>query len=361
VRFANAVAAPRDLDPEALDLEMLALIAAMRHVLTSQLHRHFNAERATTTTQRRLKRLSDAGFVERLQFHRCDGGGIPMCYAITTAGRRVLAEHGRQVEHALADASRPTSNAPGDDALRQARHDVHVTGWVLALAGTLAGAPAVICGPDESVLSPPARSHNNGQRPLAPRELCLPGGRTPHDFLRTDANGRRAEVERFDSLRPDAVLRSATPSRQVITDVFVELDDRPAVGRNARKLERYDHFLSGWSVHTKRYGQRAEAQPVVVFVCRDRSRARECARTADAVLCACRAYAGEYPFDWEYPGRRRTLFAAERDVHEGVGHAYGVPPLPPAVRVAAAHGDPRAGELTAEPQELPVAATPTRT
>jgi hypothetical protein len=30
-----------------------------------------------------------------------------------------------------------------------------------------------------------------------------------------------------------------------------------------------------------------------VFVCRDRTRARECARVADAVLTACRAYAGE--------------------------------------------------------------------
>ena len=70
------------------------------------------------------------------------------------------------------------------------------------------------------------------------------------------------------------------------------------------------------------------------------------------LLTACRAYAGEYPFDWEYPGRERILFAAERDVHDGILYAYGVPRLPPAVRVTAAHGDPRAAEATAEARAI---------
>jgi hypothetical protein len=91
---------------------------------------------------------------------------------------------------------------------------------------------------------------------------------------------------------------------------------------------------------------------VVVFVCRDRTRARECASAADSVLCACRAYAGEYPLDWEYPGRERIVFAAERDAHEGQLRAYGVPRLPPSVRVSAAHGDPRAAEAAVQAREI---------
>jgi hypothetical protein len=90
----------------------------------------------------------------------------------------------------------------------------------------------------------------------------------------------------------------------------------------------------------------------VVFVCRDRGRARDCATHADSVLCACRAYAGEYPFDWEYPARERILFVAERDVHERSLNGYGVPRLPPEVRVSAAHGDPRARLTAIEPREL---------
>jgi hypothetical protein len=87
-------------------------------------------------------------------------------------------------------------------------------------------------------------------------------------------------------------------------------------------------------------------------VCRDRTRARECARKADAVLTACRAYAGEYPADWEYPGREGILFVAERDAHEGRLRSYGVPRLPPDVRVSTARGDPRAREPVAEPRDL---------
>ena len=58
--------------------------------------------------------------------------------------------------------------------------------------------------------------------------------------------------------------------------------------------------------------------------------------------------------DWEYPGRERILFAAERDMHEGLLRACGVPRLPPEVRVTLAHGDPRAGETTVEAKEIPV-------
>src|SRR5437660_1017830 len=87
--------AVRAIEPDGLDLEILSLIARLGHVLTSQIHRHFNAARAVTTTQRRLKRLSDAGLVERFQFHRRDGGGVPMCYVAAHAGLDALRATGR--------------------------------------------------------------------------------------------------------------------------------------------------------------------------------------------------------------------------------------------------------------------------
>jgi hypothetical protein len=268
--------------------------------------------------------------------------------------------------------------------LRQARHDVHVAGWALALERAVGGTLLKLCGSEQSALSPPLRSTPDGRVGLGPGDLRLPGGRAAHDFLRTDPTGERVEVERFETVRPDAIVTlpggvhvqptcagedglpvvpalempassgaPATGTRMPAIDVIVELDDRLPVGRGAGKLERYDHFLAGWSVHTSRYGRRMEAVPVVVFVCRDRGRARECARRADTVLRACRAYAGEYPFDWEYPGRERILFVSERDVHERLLHAYGVPRLPPEVRVTVAHGDPRAGEAVADQRDIP--------
>jgi hypothetical protein len=161
------------------------------------------------------------------------------------------------------------------------------------------------------------RSTPEGRVALGPGDLRLPGGRTPHEFLRTDAAGQRLEVRRFETVRPALTIELpegprgvAADQRIPATDLLVELDDRLAAARDARgiaKLERYDHLVAGWALQTGRYGRRMQGPPSVVFVCRDRVRARECARRADAVLTACRAYAGEYPAEWEYPGRERKF------------------------------------------------------
>jgi hypothetical protein len=52
--------------------------------------------------------------------------------------------------------------------------------------------------------------------------------------------------------------------------------------------------------------------------------------------------ADEYPREWDYAGRERMLFAAERAIHERSLEAYALPQLPPEVRVARADGDRRA-------------------
>ncbi len=379
LRWARTVASPRPLEPDPLDLEILALVAGARHVLTTQIHRRFNPQRALTTTQRRLKRLSDAALVERFQFHRRDGGGAPMCYVIAPRGLELLAANGR-VDFAQREvgeerdpspkssffssssspasppsssslSSQPSSSsrpAAGDRPLRQARHDVHVTGWALALERALGGSALKLRGPEESTLSPPLRSTPAGRVAIGPADLRLPGGRAPHDFLRTDSAGARVEVERFETVRPDASVEvPPAPGGVGAAGVclLVELDDRLSTRAHlsaVAKLERYDHLLAGWSVCVPRFTRRGAPRPLVVFLCRDRPRARECARRADHLLSACRAYAGEYPRDWEYPGRSAIVFASERDAHEGLLLAYGVPRLPPAVR--AADGDPHASE-----------------
>ncbi len=277
-----------------------------------------------------------------------------MCYVITAAGVGVLSENdhlgaeGEGNRDRLGAPGAPTGRSDDERRLARARRDVHVAGWALALELFLGDARPNLRGRAESALSPPLRSTPGGRTPVGPVDLRLPGGRVPHDFLRTDAGGQSVEVERFETVRPDAIVELPAPR----IDVMVELDDRMRSGRVSGKLERYDHFLAGWSVQTRRYGGRLDSVPLVVFVCRDRSSARDCTRRADMVLRACRAYAGEYPFDWEYPGREHMLFVSERDMHEGLDRAYGVPLLPPDVRVLAARGDSRAGQVTAEPRQL---------
>jgi len=328
--------------PEALDLEMLLLVAELGHLLSSQIHRRFNAGRAASTTQRRLKRLADGGLVERFQFHRPDGGGVPMCYAVSALGCALLAERGHEVAHLLSEPERAGGEGEGDriaGRLQAMRREIHVAGWALALAAV--AETSWIRGPRDSMLAPP-RAPGPLRGPLTPAELALGGGRVPHDFLHRLRSGELLEAERFDSLRPDGIiaLRAGPGEREL--DILIERDDRPAADGWLAKLERYDHFLAGWSLHTARYGAGGRARPLAVFICRDRPRARAAARAADGVLRAARAYPGEYPWAWEHPGREGILFAAERDAHEGLLAAYGVPPLPPATRAAAAGEDPAA-------------------
>jgi len=346
VRRAGSPINPSQLRPDALDLEMLALIARCGYVLSSQLHRHFNPQRAITTTQRRLKRLSDAAWVERFQFHRRDGGGVPMCYAITRTGRELLSKleaedgsllRGLNIEAGSQREGRRRGQGSSDE-LSQARRDVHVTGWALALIALDADPRASVRGRAESVLSPPRRGP--GATPMGPDHLRLPGGRVPHDFLRPEGRSQSVEVERFETIRPDATVE--LDRRRL--DVMVEFDDRLPLGGAAAGLHRYDHFLTGWSAHVPRHGERRQSDLLLVFVCRDRSRARRCAQAADGAMLACQAYPGEYPQDWDYAGRSRVLFVSERDVHEGLDRAYGVARIPPAARVALSGGDPTAAE-----------------
>ena len=353
VRWGRRASALVGFEPEPLDLEMLRLMCELGHLLSSQIHRWFNPDRAPTTTQRRLKRLSDAGLVDRLQFHRRDGGGAPMCYRVSTAGRALLTSLDRPGGPLDVDANRGSASARRESStkiseLRGVRRDVHVAAWALSAMRLLKLETADAGGRSSSSLSPPAV---RGGRFYGPDELQLPGGRVPHAFL--SGRGRssqagRSEVEQFETVRPDAVVRAAG------ADIFIELDDRVPRAADAAKLERYDHFLTGWSLHTKRYGARHEATPEVVFVCRDRARARDCARAADHLLSAARAYAGEYPFDWDYTGRRHLSYVAERDIHEGHRLAYGVPDLPPSVRVTGPDADRRAGAGSAVPKQLPL-------
>jgi Replication-relaxation len=362
VRWAKLVDTPRSLSPDPLDLAILALVAALRHVLSSQIHRRFNPGRAPSTTQRRLKRLSDAGLLERFQFHRRDGGGVPMCYVLTAAGLELLDAHRRLARRGDGGYERagplrppPTGRdssavASGERALRQARRDVHVAGWMLALEQTLGVRAKAMLGAADAVISPRSNSA------ASPSDLRLPEGRVAHEFLQTDEAGVRVELQRFQTVRPDVAveldLRVDGAGRAIGADVLlVEYDDRPATGRSAAKLERYDHLVSGWW-SCAGGGPRLRMPPLVLFVCRSRSRARACATSADPILTACHAYAGEYPVEWRYPGRQRILYVAERDIHEGLTRAYGVPPLPPEVRVTAAHGDPLARAPRAERRDL---------
>ena len=261
LRWARAVASPRALDPDPLDLEILALVAGTRHVLTTQIHRRFNPQRALTTTQRRLKRLSDAALVERFQFHRRDGGGAPMCYVIAPRGLDLLAGSRTPGPH-------PPRGPRGTRPLSQILDLIPIVTYLASvILVPLRAAPVVLAvrrgRTAPAAPGPPRRARHRvdacararpwrvraevartrgvdalpaaaldlqpGRVAIGPADLRLPGGRAPHDFLRTDCTGARVEVERFETVRPDVSVELPPSTGGVgVAGVclLVELDDR---------------------------------------------------------------------------------------------------------------------------------------
>ncbi len=213
----------RTVTPDQLDFLLLGWLTELRFALATQIHRTFFADKSYSTTQRRLKRMHQAGWVERFQFFQRQRILEP---ARVPGDRR--GDQGRQ------RPGRPARPLPAPQALllcavderpimRRARHDVHVVAWVLALQATLGDRVRQVRGPRSGYLAPPWRTVHGERHDYAPDDLKLPGGRTPAR-LPAHRQGRRARVavERFEPLEAhapagQAVLcasrRRATPGR----------------------------------------------------------------------------------------------------------------------------------------------------
>ncbi len=302
-----ALARPVTVRLSTTEREMLTWLAAARCALSSQIHRRFHGGRSLTVTQRALKRLADAGLIARFALHRDDGGGIPLCCAVTEAAIERLGIGGREAP------------ALREDVLAERRAEIHLVGWLLALE-TMAGEALVeVLGPGRAALVPGV---------LGPSQLDLGPGRLARDFLCGSRDGVRAPLERFAAVRPSAVasIRVGEPDAGECRDLLV-VADHP----DPEPLAAYDHLLGGWWRSLERY-HRAGRAPAVVVVCADRATTDERVAAADRLLCAAAAEIGVDPRAWERGGRDGIHFAAEEDLHGGRPDALRVPPLPPSLR-----------------------------
>jgi protein involved in plasmid replication-relaxation len=309
------------------DRDLLAWLAGARCALTSQIHRRVNPGRTLTVTQRQLKRLADRGLIARFQLHRDDGGGVPLCCAVTEHAIELLELTGRRA---------PTLEPA---ALEGLRADVHLVGWLLALEARAGDAVVEVLGPGRAAIVPRAGD---------PAALELGHAVRPRDFLVSRRDGPRAPVERFAAVRPAAAVDLRAPGDHTArrNDLLIATDPVDPVA----VLEAYDHLLSGWWRSVERY-RRAGAPPTVAMLCRDKAQALARAVLADAVLTACLAEIGVAPEDWQRPGRHGLHFVAEADLHRGELTAWTVPRLPPALR----------GGSTCEPLPVPFVQLPAAT
>jgi hypothetical protein len=115
-------------------------------------------------------------------------------------------------------------------------------------------------------------------------------------------------------------------------------------------------MLAGWSLHKDRYTKHLPDPPIVVFICRAPSDAKEFCRAADPVVTAAHAHAGEYPAESRHSARDRMFFVAERGAHAGRLVGYALPSEPPDARADVADGDLRA--RACHPRQPPRFAAP---
>ena len=312
------------------------LIGALRHVLSSQIHRRFNRGAPPRPRSAGSSGCPTPGCVERLQFHRHDGGGVPMCYVITAAGLQ------RARGRASPRSARPS--APREPGVPRSADGVAATRARCARRATRCTSPAgcwrsprswprrrrAARRPRGGAVAAQQRSTGDGRVALGPA-ICA--CRRPH-AARLPAHRRRRHAHRGGALRDDPPRRDRrgrlrgplSGARRPAAEGRDRRARRPAGdGRAAAKLERYDHFLAGWSVHTRRYGT-ARGCRAARRVRLPRPRACSRVRTgAPMRVLALPRIRRRVPVRLGVPRRERIVFAAERDMHEGCAAPIGVP------------------------------------
>lgn len=316
------------------DFEVLAWLAEIRVAFSTQIGRRFYSDVKTSTQQRNMRKLFDAGLVDRFQFVLQGRRGTAACYLITEAGleavRAAIGPHGPY----LNPTTEVTPPDLRDPAARQPRHDLHVGGWIIALTTHFRGSVLNVRGPQSTVLKAGTRRTRDGFRPLGPDDIKLSGdnGEFLHSFRSRDGAGGYVTTERFATITPDAAIElqpaGAGRRRQ---ELLIEVDRTERPSKQHTKFARYDHFLTGWWRLLDRYSKHMGV-PNVVFVCAGEAQVLQFLAAADEILTARIAIPGQPASTWQYPARDRIWFVSEPDIHSGDFTGLRAPSLPIDVR-----------------------------
>ena len=250
--------------------------------------------------QRRLRKLFQAGYLERFR-PITRRGSFPWTYHLGREGHRLLQQHG-----IVGPAQRFSSRRVYDYG--HVLHEIQLNAWILAYRRELGS--TLLSWEGETDIDPPPQAKRG--------QLRLEG-----DWSAKGLHDAHARL-----LRPDAVLEiERTDGEEGIRTFLVEYDRTGRVDKNYGKFRRYDAFLNWWWRHTE-YAELDEP-PFVLFVCQAKHQREQFMAAADSELTGHRWHPSVSADDYEYVGRRRVLFALERDVHAGILEAWRLPAFPP--------------------------------
>jgi hypothetical protein len=308
-----------DLAPQARDLEILRALFRHRFLLTSQIADEWWPGKSLYAAQRRLLRMTAAGWVTRFR-PRLSKGKHEWIYQLDRKGfelgKRAWGLDGHYIE---AEAKWRPRHVTEYSAVE---HDLQLNAWVFAYR-RLAGENVIEwLGPEQGRIDVPT-TYDRDRRRF--RRVDLQDATLAS---RSYDHPRALQLEHFGPLFPDATLTLWCDSIGAEVDLLVEFDRTRRATKNVDKLHRYDAFLTAWCWMTDRY-KHAKELPYVIFVCPGEREARSLMRVADReVTGEYRNYGRPPRHGWPRPGRERMLFVAEEDVHDGLALAWSLPRHP---------------------------------
>jgi hypothetical protein len=280
------------------DLAVVQAVARYKFLTATQLLELWWPGRTAWAGQRRLLRLFNAGHLERFR-PIARRGSFPWTYHLGQEGHGLLQRAG------LVDGrARYRARAVYDYG--HVLHEIQLNAWALAYRRALGD--AFLSWEGETDINPPAEARKG--------QLRFEDDWSAEDLIQPQPR----------LLRPDAILEIAAGPQRALRTLFVEYDRTRRIDKNYDKLRRYDAFLCWWVRYTP-YAD-LESLPYVLFVCQDEEQREQFLAAADRELTGHRWHPTVPPERHEYVGRRRILFAVERDAHAGQLEAWRLPAFP---------------------------------
>ena len=310
------------------------------YMTTEQLRRAVLPDATLRATQDLLRRMRDAGYVERrrtqlsIEEGREPGGSAPRLHSLTRAGHGL----GKRSPGFYRSVIPPTGRWRASEARTSMHllHNLHTTAWWHAFEAALAAEVGVteVLTPryDEGRLRPPRIeiARGRGWRPIERRDVWLG---EQHAFADIP-DGPYTEV-----IKPDLTIRLDVPAwligqeTDLRFDLLIEVDRTRKASKNRRKFRHYDAFLTCWGQLHRRV-QELGTRPVVIFTSPDPASMRTLMKAADEEMTGRIGWVGDPEHAWYYPGRDHVLFTVEDEIHHGSMRAWQLPKLPPKLREA---------------------------
>ena len=305
-----------ELEPQARDLEILRALWRYRFLLTSQIAREWWSGKSLWAAQKRLLRMTAAGWVTRFR-PRLWKGKHEWVYQLARKGFE-LGRTCRGLDGPYIPSEAKWRPRHVND-YRVVQHDLQVNAWVMAYRRLIGDEVADWLGPEQGRLDVPTRYVDRRFKPmtLEHAQYEMPDNRSIRDL----------RLASFAPVVPDATLMLELDEGERRFELLVELDRTARPTKNVDKLRRYDALITAWWRGADRY-RGAEEPPTVVFVCADEQHALSLMRAADREVTGRHSRYDGRPMGWPSPGRERMLFAAERDVHRESLRAWILPPHP---------------------------------